>query len=408
MSVTVADLLKLPSLQKATVVAGKGGLDRVVSSISVLESINPDDLVPEVFNRNDYSGGEIVITGFLNCLNDVDLQCSNMQALIEGGEVGLVLYYVGAYLKKIDDQLIEMADENDFPLIQMPCGKRALRYSDLISDVTECIYLDRVRNNALVSDALARITSTPNNQHAVTMHELLRAVLQDEPLKMRRLAEIFNIDVASLHEIWIIFSDNRDFDEESINLFIEQAKQCANIVIGAIYDGRPLLSLSTPHSVQRIENVMQLIGGEDVTIVRCGNLQNTTDCRAAYLSALQNIDDAKRIFKNKKVFQNSDLEFTAMCRRAISEGEAFANNMTLPISALTPDGDSELLIETLCVYLLDCDCSTTLTSKKLFLHRNTVKYRIKRISDLLGYRINKMPEMIDLYKSAAVYRLLHS
>ena len=41
MSVTVADLLKLPSLRNAEVVAGKGGLGKIVSSISVLESTDP-------------------------------------------------------------------------------------------------------------------------------------------------------------------------------------------------------------------------------------------------------------------------------------------------------------------------------------------------------------------------------
>ena len=37
MSVTVSDLLKLPSLRQARVIGGAGGLKRVVSSISVLE-----------------------------------------------------------------------------------------------------------------------------------------------------------------------------------------------------------------------------------------------------------------------------------------------------------------------------------------------------------------------------------
>ena len=39
MSVTVEDLLRLPSLRHAKVLGGAGGLHKVVSSISVLESI---------------------------------------------------------------------------------------------------------------------------------------------------------------------------------------------------------------------------------------------------------------------------------------------------------------------------------------------------------------------------------
>ena len=142
MSVTVSDLLKLPSLQHARVIGGAGGLKKVVSSISVLESTDPGVLINEVFRHNKYPGSEIVITGFLNCINDVECQCSNLLRLIEGGEVGMVLYYVGVYLPRVNRRLIEIADANDFVLICMPEGQRHLRYSDLITDVTECIYKD--------------------------------------------------------------------------------------------------------------------------------------------------------------------------------------------------------------------------------------------------------------------------
>ena len=49
MSVTVEQLLKLPSLSRAKVVGGRGGLSKVVSSISVLESTDPGALVDDVF-----------------------------------------------------------------------------------------------------------------------------------------------------------------------------------------------------------------------------------------------------------------------------------------------------------------------------------------------------------------------
>ena len=50
---------------------------------------------------------------------------------------------------------------------------------------------------------------------------------------------------------------------------------------------------------------------------------------------------------------------------------------------------------------------TATAAEMLFLHKNTIKYRLQRIADLLGYRLGKMPETIELYRSAAVYRLLH-
>ena len=96
-----------------------------------------------------------------------------------------------------------------------------------------------------------------------------------------------------------------------------------------------------------------------------------------------------------------------MCRKRINEGEAAATRRILPLAALQADREYQELLNTACVYLLDCDSSVTRTAQALFLHINTIKYRLQRISDLLGYRLGKMPETIELYRSAAIYRLLH-
>lgn len=92
MSVTVEQLLKLPSLSRARVVGGRGGLSKVVSSISVLESTDPGVLVDEVFPQGEFFGSEIVITGFLNSVDNVPLQPANVCRLAEGGEVGLTIF----------------------------------------------------------------------------------------------------------------------------------------------------------------------------------------------------------------------------------------------------------------------------------------------------------------------------
>ena len=60
MSVTVSDLLKLPSLRKAKVIAGSNGLNKVVSSISVLEDANVYFLVDDVFLKGEFFSSEIV------------------------------------------------------------------------------------------------------------------------------------------------------------------------------------------------------------------------------------------------------------------------------------------------------------------------------------------------------------
>ncbi len=49
----------------------------------------------------------------------------------------------------------------------------------------------------------------------IVIGELVRAILQDEPMKMRRLADIFNVDVASINSMWLI-SGERQCDREKL------------------------------------------------------------------------------------------------------------------------------------------------------------------------------------------------
>ena len=168
MSVTVEDALKLPSLRNAKIVAGKNGLGKIVSGISVLESADPKTLISDLFQNGDYLASELVITSFYNCIDNVDLQCQIIRRLAEGGEVGLILFYVGVYLPSIARECLDIANELDFPLIQMP-ENISLRYGEVISDVSECLYHDRTQQVSMASDILARVTVLPEHQRTVNV-----------------------------------------------------------------------------------------------------------------------------------------------------------------------------------------------------------------------------------------------
>ena len=83
--------------------------------------------------------------------------------------------------------------------------------------------------------------------------------------------------------------------------------------------------------------------------------------------------------------------------------------MTQCVACLAPVRTDKLdwmPLDTLSAYLLDYDSSVTQTAEALHLHKNTVKYRIKIISDLLGCHPDRMPERMKLYQAAGVLRLL--
>ena len=61
-----------------------------------------------------------VITAFSSVADSVDAQCDNVRYLAAAGEVGLILYYVGIILPRVDERLVRLADELGFVLICMP------------------------------------------------------------------------------------------------------------------------------------------------------------------------------------------------------------------------------------------------------------------------------------------------
>lgn len=68
------------------------------------------------------------------------------------------------------------------------------------------------------------------------------------------------------------------------------------------------------------------------------------------------------------------------------------------------DGEPEL-IETLCSYLLDAQSELKTASELLYVHRNTVLYRLNKIKSLLGFDIAKMPQAYDIYMAVSLYRI---
>lgn len=434
------------------------------------------------------------------------------------------------YLPDVDQKLIELADELDFVLICMPRGERMLRYSEVLTEVMECIYRDRMHSDTMVSEMLGRVSRLPSHQQSINtvlkmlsdrltaslvladathqilnliawprsidgmvksgmnhmrqfpgdrmsmnctflpdsrlyrlvldseadqamelflikggepvsaelleqvadimrlsiniwgrkhgeiaIHELARAILQDDPMKMRRLAEIFHIDVASIHDMWILHGEASKFADilsRQMGEIREILGAYSGTVFTDIYEGRFLVFLKTPKSQTEARHflgeLLEAVKKEDpaATIARCSNLQDTADVRKAYLCHQEYLQNARKIFPLKDIFCHGELEFAMECQNLIDRGEQAVEECMEILRPLKPEKGDVDLRKTLAAYLLDGDSSVTRTAELLYLHKNTIKYRLQRSSELLGFRPDKMPECMKLYRAAAVHRLI--
>ena len=407
MSVYAEDLLKLPSLLGAEVIAGRGGLRKVISSISVLETVDSSVFSQAIFPNDDVKGSELVITGFINSRDDANVQLETVKYLCRLGEAGLILFYVGVYVREVDQRIIDYANENDFLIICMPRNDPSLMYSDVIRDVMTVIVRDQITGEAMTNSILERISREPEHQEKLVSSELVKAILKDDPFQMRRLASILKIDIASVHNTFVF--SGADYSEKHAGDIGQLASQYCNTAFADIYDTQLVLFTSDFKERADMESFMRSALEQLPQNTRAGvytNQKSTTDVRRDFVMNRLYIVDTRTVLPNRKVYYSNDLQFVQQCRKMIDSGELSVMSATSVLDAFDDANDAEELKDTLAVYLLDTDRSVQLSSELLFVHKNTVKYRLKVIADKLGYPPGEMPGSFILCVALAVRRLI--
>ncbi|MGI6365519.1 MAG: PucR family transcriptional regulator [Bacillota bacterium] len=110
LGITVRKALQMDSLKDLIVLGGENGLDRPILSVNVMEV---PDIIPWV------KEGQLLLTTAFSIKDDPVAQESLIPALTEKGLAGLVIK-TKRYLEEVPQVMIDAADVNDFPLLEMP------------------------------------------------------------------------------------------------------------------------------------------------------------------------------------------------------------------------------------------------------------------------------------------------
>lgn len=135
------------------------------------------------------------------------------------------------------------------------------------------------------------------------------------------------------------------------------------------------------------------------------NDDNVEDVQKTYRLYTENISYAAKIFPHKKQFSYGDILFAKQCYDMLTnkdENYRICQNILKP---LLENNDNLLLLETLSVYHLDADCEIKKTSEMLYVHRNTVQYRLGRVRDITNFRSEDKLQSHLMYLAIAAYRL---
>ncbi len=401
MEITVANCLQLPSLQQAKVLGGSKGLNRPVYSISVLETANAVGYLSDSI----VLGEEMVITGFLATPDNAELQCDIMRILNKGGESALILFYVGVFVKVVSEKLIALADELEFPLICMPENRADIPYSDVIRDVMELIIRRKLRANAWYGD--------PDREAEA---EYVQALMDNDRFAIRRMHQYANFPgekMRSLRFFWEAEPEKTAGDKELGKVVLGLVRSHYSALgieaYAAVYNTAIVVLLTNDKKNEELDALHERLNEAcpGILMAVLDSLSGPDAMRDACTLCYRTLHAAKQIFTRKQRFTRHDLGFAQTCLHMLSfgaEGLAAYRTLIAPLRALDAETNGELM-ETLSTLLLDAQKSTAETAKYLFLHPNTVQYRLHKIREILGGDIFSFSMQYELTIALALHRL---
>nr|WP_245640143.1 PucR family transcriptional regulator [Paenibacillus dakarensis] len=284
----------------------------------------------------------------------------------------------------------------------------------------EALYLFLIKENtklpAKTVDKTCEVVQVAINlwgdkHNEVSEYALVKAIINDESEKMRRLAQLLHIDVSSIQMMWLIEIQDLSL-EKLIREELEEHlfKYYKTALIQTIDHCVIALMGNCSYKYNEYEIAAEYIDTTNFfpvisEMVYAPRMRNTQDVRRMY-RLVNNIGrKVHLIYEHRKLFTAAEIRSMKQAIDLSVQGEETLEEYMAVIDPIINEPDS---IKTLMTFLLDARGNYDECGKMLFVHKNTVKYRIKKISEAIGYDITVNSESYDVYIACMIYRLIIS
>jgi DNA-binding PucR family transcriptional regulator len=393
MSICCRELFALPSLQKLTLVAGEKGLDQEILWTHVADVPNMAEWVEK---------GDLLFTTGIHLPINTDEFVELIHQFKKKGLAGLVLN-IGPYIKAILQEVIEAADELAFPLFSLPWECRLAEVTQEICRLLIKDQMSKTIEKELIETILLGNIEQPEeviNQAAIAGYDLTQpqqVVIFTELKSQENIEEPKNIHRVTqqiIHENFIYYH---------IKVLSLVNREEIIVLIPSIKEDK--LSLIVGNIVERIaaRSIDSLIH------IGIGNISNNLiQVRKSLEQARQALRFAALEGKSKVIVTYAKLGALKLLLKIQDrqELECFYQETLGPL--LTYDQEyGPNLIDTLVVFLQE-NGQAVKAAEKLFIHRNTLKYRLQRAEEILGLDLSDSDARITIQIAFMAGRLLQS
>ena len=361
MSITVNNVLTLPSFRNASVLAGADSLDNEILQVSIADSpITEMDYV--VAQKGDF-----YLSGFYFAKDSLESMYEFFDTLTATKAGGLCL--LDEYIKELPDEIREYCDDHHIPVLLVSTD---IPYASMIKEIMELLIFDG-QNTLLMKKITSLINGTLDDRHKLlTLKEInphfqgflsaVYMILPAESEKATRTAVI-------------------DFFKRRVDSY---ALEYEGGLLGLISYNDASQGAAEEKIDYYIRNISAICPDALIGVGRCSNrLVHAGDSINQAISASE--AGLNRKSENKVTYYN-DLGILKLLLLLAGhqELEDFCREILDPIKEYDEKNGLQLF-ETMCEFLEQKrDCKAT--AKKLFVHENTVRYRIGKVKEILEAR----------------------
>ncbi len=399
--ISCREIINLPSLSKLSLVAGKSGLDSVVRWVHFIDL---PDVIPWV------QGGELLIITGIGLNGDIDTLQDIVRGSIKKKLAGLIIN-IGPYIKEVPAEVISLADQAGFAIFELPWEVKII---EVTREICSHIVMKHTEERS-IKDFLEQLLLFP---------------LADPEVLIQRAA-YYGYDLAKPHQVAIISPTHlAEFlraqkvkDEKDLVAFKVRFEHIVSDVLNV--HGKKVLQmlwaddiiLLMPYESESeknnnilrniLEKIAEKMSGLVATAALGGRFESLQDARRSYLQAIKVLRFTKLQATSSSIYAYEQLGIYKLLFEIEPDKLAvYYQEVIEPLNQYDRKNHMDL-VHSLFVYLEE-NCNAAKTAKRLFVHRNTLDYRLKKIEKITNRSLDNPYERLTLQLGVIVGQQLAS
>lgn len=384
MSITIDRFLETVSDYKVNLIAGKSGISNIIEWFHMVE--NPFEI--EHINEK-----ELVFSSGMSMDTESNFMDFLEQLVARKGS-GLVVAY-GNYLKCISDQVKKFCNERGFPLM-------LVAYSVNVSNITKLLsiqLLESEKINRQLFSAMKNAISFPEKTEGY-LPTLLQYGFRKNETYAVTIIKLKHLELISSSEIqWIVKSMESQLLSAGDKSFVLTMDDIFVFVFSNYSEEEIKAIMLKIIMLLRMKEYKFFVGSS----VNHLGMQKLSQ---AYVQAKKVVNLSGRKGWENIMIQYSELGVYQLLL-AIDNKEtikAYYNDMLGKLEENDQNNGTDYL-DFLNAYL-NSNCNINDTADALFIHRNTVVYKIKKINELLDCDLSDIEVRVQLYLAAMVRNII--